>query len=93
MSYFDLFLTCWVFTAARRLSLIVVSRGYSLQQLPLWGAQALGPWASAVEVHRPSSCSSWAPEHRLSSVAHELSCSMTCGIFLGQGSHPCPLHW
>ena len=25
-------------------------------------------------------------------VAHELSCSMACGIFLDQGSNPCPLH-
>ena len=22
-----------------------------------------------------------------------LSCSLTCGIFLDQGSNPCPLHW
>ena len=62
------FRLCWVFTAARRLSLVVVSRGYSsLQRLPSWGAQALGPWASAVGAHRPSSCGSWAPEHRLGS--------------------------
>ena len=26
-------------------------------------------------------------------MAHRLSCSMACGIFLGQGSNPCPLHW
>ena len=26
-------------------------------------------------------------------VAHELSCSMECGIFPDQGSNPCPLHW
>ena len=26
-------------------------------------------------------------------VAHELSCSAACGIFLDQGSNPCPLHW
>ena len=26
-------------------------------------------------------------------VAHRLSCSATCGIFLDQGSNPCPLHW
>ena len=26
-------------------------------------------------------------------VAHELSCSAACGIFLDQGSKPCPLHW
>ena len=26
-------------------------------------------------------------------VAHGLSYSMACGIFLDQGSNPCPLHW
>ena len=26
-------------------------------------------------------------------VAHRLSCSMACGIFLDQGLNPCPLHW
>ena len=24
---------------------------------------------------------------------HRLSCSKACGIFLDQGSNPCPLHW
>ena len=26
-------------------------------------------------------------------VVHRLSCSMACGIFLDQGSNPCPLHF
>ena len=26
-------------------------------------------------------------------VAHGLSCSAACGIFLDQGSNPCSLHW
>ena len=26
-------------------------------------------------------------------VAHGPSCSVACGIFLVQGSNPCPLHW
>ena len=26
-------------------------------------------------------------------VAHGLSCSAACGIFLDRGSNPCPLHW
>ena len=26
-------------------------------------------------------------------MAHGLSCSVACGIFPGQGSNPCPLHW
>ena len=37
-------------------------------------------------------------EHGLQSagsvvVAHGLSCSAACGIFLDQDSNPCPLHW
>ena len=24
---------------------------------------------------------------------HGLSCPVACGIFLNQGSNPCPLHW
>ena len=26
-------------------------------------------------------------------MVHRLSCSTACGIFLDQGSNPCPLHW
>ena len=26
-------------------------------------------------------------------VAHRLSFPVACGIFLDQGSNPCPLHW
>ena len=26
-------------------------------------------------------------------VVHRLSCPVACGIFLDQGSSPCPLHW
>ena len=26
-------------------------------------------------------------------VAHRLTCSAACGIFLDQGSNPCALHW
>ena len=29
----------------------------------------------------------------LSSVTRGLSCPVTCGIFLDQGSNPCFLHW
>ena len=36
-----------------------------------------------------SSCGTWASVV----VAHGLSCSAVCGIFLDQGSNPCPLHW
>ena len=26
-------------------------------------------------------------------MAHRLSCSTACGVFLDQGPNPCPLHW
>ena len=31
--------------------------------------------------------------HRLTTVVHRLSCSVTCGFFLEQGLNPCSLHW
>ena len=53
-----------------------------------------------------SPCMAWALGHRASVVrlsgfsstgsivvAHRLSCSVACGIFLGQGSNPCLFHW
>ena len=76
----------WVFVAARGLSLVAVSGGYSLLRcvgflwwlLLLW---ALGARASVVVVHRLSSCGA------------RPSCSVACEIFLDQGLNPCPLHW
>ena len=49
-------------------------------------ARALGTRASVVVAHRLQSAGSVV-------VAHGLSCSVACGIFLDQGSNPCPLHW
>ena len=86
----------WVFTALHGPSVVAVS-GVSLgcvEQASHWSgiscceAYSLRTWASAV-------------------VAHGLSCFMAflhrppasfsffikCGIFLDQGSNPCPLHW
>ena len=43
-----------------------------------------------------SSCGAWAQQLWSAGsvvVAHRLSCSTACGIFPGQGSNPCPLHW
>ena len=40
-----------------------------------------------------SSCGAWALEHRLSIVVHGLSCSVVCGIILGQGLNLCLLPW
>ena len=50
------------------------------------GAWALGTRASVVVAHGLQSAGSVV-------VAHGLSCSAACGIFLDQGSNPCPLHW
>ena len=56
-------------------SLVVASRGYSLAVLGLLVAVASpvvehklkSAWASAIAARGLSSCSSWAPEHRLNS--------------------------
>ena len=50
------------------------------------GAQALGVWALVVVAPGLYSTGSVV-------VAHGLSCSAACGIFLDQGLNPCPLHW
>ena len=50
------------------------------------GARALGVRASVVVARGLQSAGSVV-------AAHRLSCSTACGIFLGQGSNPCPLHW
>ena len=59
---------CWVFVAARRLSLVAVSGG--TLRCGVWasycsgfsfgGAWALGTWASVSAVHGLSSCGTWA---------------------------------
>ena len=55
------------------------------------------PEASLVAEHRLrcecSSCGSWPLERRLSGCGDGISCSTARGIFLGQGSNPCLLHW
>ena len=84
----------WVSVAARRLSLVAASGGYSWLQcetshcggFSCCGARALGTWVSGVVAHGLSSCGSQALERRLSSSA-------ACGIFPDQSSNPCPLHW
>ena len=102
LNLFIYFWLCWVFLAARGLSLVVVSGGYSslrctcfsLQWLLLLrstgprvqGLQQLWRAGSVVVVHGLQSAGSVA-------VAHRLSCSAVCGIFLDQGSNPCLLHW
>ena len=86
-------------TSSWSVSLVVGSGAYSLvavhgllvavASLVVWGAQA-----SVVVAHGLVSCGLRVLEHGLSScVAHRLSCSTVCGIFPGQGSNLCPLHW
>ena len=92
----------WVFVAARGLSLVVASAGYSwlrcagfsLRWLLLLrstgsrraGIQQLWHMGSVVVARGLQSIGSVV-------VAHGLSCSVACGIFPDQGSIPCPLHW
>ena len=85
---------CWVFTAARGLSL-VAARGATLRcgaqashcgGFSCCGAWALGAQASVVVAHRLQRGGSVV-------VAHGLSCSVVCGTFPDQGSNPSPLHW
>ena len=72
----------WVFVAARGLSLVAASGGYS----SLWCMGFSLQWLLL----------SWSTgSRRVGSVVvvHGLSCSAACGIFPDQGSNPCPLHW
>ena len=59
-------------------------RDFSLQWLLMF-SQILGHLGY-------NSCHSWTVESRLSIVAHGLSCSMACEIFLDQRSNPCSLN-
>ena len=84
---FIYFWLCWVFLAARRLSLVVASGGYSSLRctgFSLWWLLLL--WSTGSRFTGFSSCGSWALERRL-------SCSVACGIFLDQDLNPCPLTW
>ena len=72
----------WVFIAVHGLSLVAESRGYS----SLWWAGLSLQWLLLL----------WSMGSRHTGsvvVAHRLSCSMACGIFLDQGLNPFPLHW
>ena len=84
--YLFYFCLRWVFVAARGLSLVAASGGYSslwcvgfsLQWLLLLRNTALGVRASVVVAHGLSSCGSWALERRLSSCGarSQLLCGM-----------------
>ena len=72
----------WILVATRRPSMVAASGGYSLVSEDT----LLLPVASLFEVLRPQSLDS-VP------VTHGLSCPAACGLFPGQGSNLCPLHW
>ena len=92
----------WVFVAARRLSLVATSSGYSSLQCAgfslRWllllrstgsrraGFSSCGTRASVVVARGLQSTGSVL-------VVHGLSCSTACEIFPDQGLNPCLLHW
>ena len=84
----------WVFVAARGLSLVAVSGGYSslwctgfsLRCLLLLWSTGSRRGGSVVVAHGLYSAGSLG-------VAHGLSCSTACGIFPVQGSNPWLLQW
>ena len=82
--YFILFFWwCPVFIAAYGLSLVAVSRDYSLVMVH----RLLIAVANLVAEHRLLGA-------RASVVAaHRLSCSLSCRIFPDTGLNPRPLHW
>ena len=91
---------CWVFVAARGLSLVAASGSCSSLQcagFPLRWLLLL--WSMGSRCVGFSSCGMWAQQacglQRAGSVvvAHGLTCSTACGIFRNQGSNLCPLHW
>ena len=87
-----LFSLCWVFVAARRLSLVAASGGYSslrcmcfsLQWLLLLQSTGSRCEGSVVVAHRLSSCGSWPLECRLS------SCGARAQLFHGMWDLPGP---
>ena len=66
----------------RGLSLVVASGGHSSSR------------CAGFSLSRPLSLRSTGSRRAGSvAVAHGPSCCAACGIFLDQGSNPCPLHW
>ena len=71
----------WVSVAVHGLSLVAASRSSSLVVV-----RGLLTMASLVAEHKLWNTGS-------AVVVHGLSCPVACGIFLNQGSNPCPLSW
>ena len=80
--FFFFFWLSWIFLAARGLSLVVESGGYS----SLWYIGFSLRWLLLLQSMGSRRAGSVV-------VAHGLSCSAACGIFPDQGSKSCPLHW
>ena len=75
------FWLCWVFVSVRGLSPVMASGGHS-------SSRCVG-----LSLLRPLLLRSTGSRRAGSVVvAHGPSCSVACGIFLDQGSKPCPLH-
>ena len=73
---------CWVFVSVRGLSLVAASGGHSSPRCA--GLSLLWPLLLRSTGSRRAGSAI---------VAHGPSHSAACGIFPGQGSNPCPLHW
>ena len=83
----------WVFVPACRLSLAAVSGGYSLLRRAGFSLRWLLLLRSTGSRHSGfNSCGSRALERSLSSCGAWAQLLCGCGIFLDQGSNPCPLH-
>ena len=102
MYYYLLIFDYAGFSLLQRVFLVVASGNHAAvaAQEPLIAEVSLaaelrlqGARASVLVARGLRSCSSWAPEHRLSSCSTWSSCSTACGIFLDQGLTPCLLHW
>ena len=78
----------WVFVAARGLSLVAASGGYSSLRCSDFSLRWLLLWSTGSR--RTGFCSCGMQPSVV--VAHGLSCSVACGISPDQGSNPFPLH-
>ena len=76
----------WVFVAARRLSLVAVSGGYSSLRCTGFSLRWLLVSEHGLQSRRLQQL--WHAGSVV--VAHGLSCSAACGIFPDQGLNPCP---
>ncbi|XP_049571910.1 uncharacterized protein LOC117196525 [Orcinus orca] len=82
INLFIYFWLCWVFVSVRGLSLVAASGGHSSSR------------CAGLSLSWPLLLRSTGSRYAGSVVvAHGPSCSTACGIFPGQGSNPCPLHW